>query len=78
MGFLRARQVVSERDGQSKAPKYGCQQQYGDRARLRPGTKSQKDKCSDGGEPDTPVGKARGQVRYLQVMYAANKVRRAG
>ena len=63
MGCIRARQVVSKSNGQSKALKNGCQQQYGHRARLKPGTKSQKDKYSAGGEQDTPAGKVGGQAR---------------
>ena len=41
------------------------------------GTEAQKDKCSAGGQPDTPAGKLRGRIGNLQVTNAANKVRRA-
>ena len=41
------------------------------------GTDAQKETCSARGQPDTPAGKLRGWVGYLQVTYAANKARKA-
>ena len=41
------------------------------------GIEAKKDKRSAEGKPGTPAGKLRGWVGYLQVMYAANKARRA-
>ena len=40
-------------------------------------TEAQKDKCSAGGQPDTPAGKLRGRIGNLQVTNAANEVRKA-
>ena len=41
------------------------------------GTEAQKDKCSAGGQPDTPAGKLRGRIGNLQVTNAANEARKA-
>ena len=41
------------------------------------GTEAQKDKCSAGGQPDTPAGKLRGWIGNLQVTNAANEARKA-